>query len=267
MGLIYEKRKGIAYLTLNRPEAHNAMDSEMIVELASAWEDYRDDKELRCAIITGAGDKTFCSGADLAKLIPLYTGAKKPESEAEKKILEDPNFGMKAMLGYYELFKPVIAAVNGHALAGGFEILYGADIRVASRKAMFGLQEVKWAVFPSGGSTVRLAQQIPYAKAMEILLTGERIDAEEACRLGFVNKVVDPDRVMEEAERFARIIAKNGPLAVSAIKKSVLSCIGLPLREGIAIEAKIAAPIFATEDAREGPRAFKEKREPQYKGI
>ncbi|MFC1824778.1 enoyl-CoA hydratase/isomerase family protein [Thermodesulfobacteriota bacterium] len=268
MGLIYEKKKGIAYLILDRPEAHNAIDPETFVELASAWEDYRDDKGLRCAIITGAGDKTFCSGADLVKHIPLITGARKPESEADKKVLADQGRVINtALLRDFELYKPIIAAINGHAMAGGVEILYSTDIRVASREAKFGLQEVKWAFVPSGGSTVRLPRQMPYARAMEILLTGELIDAEEVYKLGFVNRVVDPDKVMEEAERFARTIAKNGPLAVSAIKKSVLSCIGQTLREGIAIETKIATPIFATEDAREGPRAFKEKREPQYKGI
>jgi len=266
MALIYEKRKGIAYLTLNRPEARNALDPETILELIAAWEDYRDDKDMRCAIITGAGDKAFCSGADLGKLIPLFTGAKKPESEVEKKVAQDPLVASKALLKGFELYKPVIAAVNGHAIAGGMEMLYSTDIRIAAEDAKFGLQEVKWAIFPMTGSSVKLPRQLPYARTMEILLTGELMDASEAFQFGFVNRVVPREQVMEEAERFARIIADNGPLAVTAIKKAVLANIGLTLVEGLAKEMEIAAPVFMTEDAKEGPRAFKEKRKPQYKG-
>jgi enoyl-CoA hydratase len=266
MALIYEKREGIAYLTLNRPEARNALDPETILELTGAWEDYRDDKDMRCAIITGAGDKAFCSGADLGKLIPLFTGAKKPESDVEKKVAQDPLVASKALLKGFELYKPVIAAVNGHAIAGGMEMLYSTDIRIAAEDAKFGLQEVKWAIFPMTGSSVKLPRQLPYARTMEILLTGELMDANEAFQFGFVNRVVPREQVMEEAERFARIIADNGPLAVTAIKKAVLENIGLTLAEGMAKEVEIAAPVFMTEDAKEGPRAFKEKRKPQYKG-
>ena len=264
--LIYEKKNGIAYLTLNRPEAHNAIDPEMILELASAWEDYRDDDSLRCAILTGAGEKTFCSGADLAKLIPLYSGAKKPESDADKKVIGDFTLGQKALLREFELNKPIIAAINGDAIAGGFEFLYAADIRIGSEHARFGLQEVKWAIFPMGGSSVRLPQQMPYARAMEMLLTGELINASDAYHYGFLNRVVPASQVMEEAEKFASIIAKNGPLAVTAIKKAVLSNIGLTLSQGLANELEHAMPVFMSEDVKEGPRAFKEKREPQYKG-
>lgn len=264
--LIYEKKDGIAYLTLNRPEAHNAIDPEMILELAAAWEDYRDDSRLRCAILTGAGEKSFCSGADLAKLIPLFTGAKKPETEADKKILNDSTLPNKAVLKNFELPKPVIAAVNGDAIAGGFEFLYATDIRIGSENARFGLQEVKWSIFPAGGSSVRLPQQMPYAKAMEMLLTGELITAAEAYQYGFLNRVVPASQVVHEAERFAHIIAKNGPLAVSAVKKAVLSNIGLTLSEGITNEMEYALPVFMSKDAKEGPRAFKEKREPKFKG-
>jgi enoyl-CoA hydratase len=266
MALIYEKKEGIAYLTLNRPEARNALDPETILELIAAWEDYRDDTDMRCAIITGVGDKAFCSGADLGKLIPLFTGAKKPETEVEKKVAQDPLVASKALLKGFELYKPVIAAINGHAIAGGMEMLYSTDIRIAAEDAKFGLQEVKWAIFPMTGSSVKLPRQLPYARTMEILLTGELMDANEAFQLGFVNRVVPRGQVMEEAERFARIIADNGPLAVTAIKRAVLENIGLTLTEGLAKEVEIAAPVFMTEDAKEGPRAFKEKRKPQYKG-
>lgn len=266
MALDYEKKNGIAYLTINRPEVHNAMDPETIVGLADAWEDYKKDDSLCCAIVTGAGEKSFCAGADLAKLIPLITGARKPETDADNAIRSNPMLPQKALLRDFELWKPVIAAINGHAIAGGMELVQATDIRIAAENATFGLQEVKWAIFPMGGSTVRLPRQMPFCNAMEILLTGERIDAQEALRLGFVNRVLPQDKVMEEAERVARIIADNGPLAVKAIKQSTIQNIGLTVKDGMKNEMTLAMPIFMTEDAKEGPKAFKEKRKPVYKG-
>ncbi|MCP3954286.1 MAG: crotonase/enoyl-CoA hydratase family protein [Desulfobacterales bacterium] len=266
MPLLYEKKNRIAYLTLNRPEAHNAVDPETILELVAAWEDYRDDDLMRCAIITGAGEQSFCAGADLGKLIPLFTGARQPETEADKLIQADPALSMRAFLRDFELYKPVVAAINGSAIAGGFELLYGTDIRIAAENARFGLQEVKWAVFPAGGSTVRLPRQIPYARAMEILLTGELMDADEALCCGFVNRVVPQDRVMEEAQKMAEIMVKNGPLAVANVKRAVLETSGLSYTEGLAREMELAIPVFMSRDAQEGPRAFKEKREPVFKG-
>jgi len=266
MALTVEKKDGILYLTIDRPEARNALDPETVVQLIDAWTEYRDDDALRCAIITGAGDKAFCAGADLGKLIPLFTGARKPETDVEKRVASDPQAAGKALLRDFELFKPVIAAVNGHAIAGGMEILYSTDIRVAAEDARFGLQEVKWSIFPMMGSSIKLPRQLPYARTMEILLTGELMSAQEALQLGFLNRVVPRERVMEEAERFARVIAGNGPLAVRALKKAVLAGIGLPLKEGLAKELEIGFPVFMSEDAKEGPRAFKEKRKPVFKG-
>ena len=267
MSLLYEKRNHIAYLTLNRPEAHNAVDPETVLELAAAWEDYRDDGDLRCIILTGAGHESFCAGADLAKLIPLFTGARQPETNADHQVQADPTIAMRAFLRDFDLFKPVVAAVNGNAIAGGFELLYAADIRVASENARFGLQEVKWSVFPAGGSTVRLPRQMPYARAMEMLLTGELIDARQALQWGFVNRVVGQDRLMEAAQKYAEIIARNGPLAVRNVKKAVLESTGMPLKEGLNREMELAVPVFMSRDAQEGPRAFKEKREPVFKGT
>ncbi len=266
MALIYEKKDGIAYLTFNRPEARNALDPQTILDLISAWDDYREDKDMRCAILTGTGDKVFCAGADLGLLIPLMTGARKPETEADRLVVEDPRAAAKAMLRDADLFKPIIAAINGHAIAGGMEILYATDIRIAAEGAKFGVQEVKWSLFPAMGSSIKLPLQIPYARAMELLLTGELMDAEEALQLGFVNRVVPKGQVVEEAERIARIIADNGPIAVTAIKRSAVENFGKPVPEGLASEMRLAAPVFASEDAKEGPRAFKEKRKPQFKG-
>lgn len=266
MALIYEKRDHVAYLTLNRPEAHNALDPATVLELLAAWEDFRDDAAMRCAVLTGAGEASFCAGADLATLIPLFTGARQPQDEIERKVQTDPTIAMRAILRDLHLDKPVVAAVNGNAIAGGMELLYATDIRVAADTARFGLQEVRWSIFPMGGSTVRLPRQVPYARAMEILLTGEPIDAATALEIGLVNRVVPPGRVLEEADRFARRIAANGPLAVAAVKRAVRSGIGRPLKEGLAKEMELAIPVFMSEDAKEGPRAFKEKRPPVFRG-
>ncbi|MBC2710301.1 MAG: enoyl-CoA hydratase/isomerase family protein [Desulfosarcina sp.] len=266
MALIYEKKNHIAYITLNRPEAHNAIDPETVIELVDAWQDFSEDKEIRCAILTGAGDQSFCAGADLGKLIPLWTGARKPETEADKKVQANPMLAQNALLRDFPMTKPVIAAINGNAIAGGFEILYNTDIRVAAENARFGLQEVKWSIVPAGGSTVHLTRQIPYARAMEILLTGELIDARQALAYGFVNQVVPRNKVMETAERYADTIAKNGPLAVAAVKQAVQENSGKDVKAALAREMELSIPVFLSRDAREGPRAFKEKREPIYKG-
>lgn len=265
--VLFEKKNHIAYITLNRPEVHNALDFEMGALLNDIWDEVNRDKSIRCAILTGAGEKTFCSGADLSKATTLFNGSRPPANDYERKILEDGEFRYTAVLRKPRVFKPIIAAINGSAIAGGMEFLYATDIRVASNKAKFGLQEVKWAVFPSGGSTVKIPMHFSYARAMEILLTGELITAETALEWGFLNKVVEPDQVMMEAEAYAEKIAKNGPLAVSAVKESVLAAAGRPLMEALDIEHHIAeSQVMGTKDSQEGPRAFKEKREPNYIG-
>ena len=266
MKVLFEKKGNIAYITLNRPEKHNALDIDMGKLLLEAWEEYRDDENLRCAILTANG-KSFCSGADLARITPLFTGAKKPQNEYERRLVEEPEYRGIAMILKGWLYKPVVAAINGSAIAGGMELLYATDIRVASSEAKFGLQEVKWAVFPSEGSSVKLPQQMTYCQAMEMMLTGELISAEKALEYGFINKIVAPENLIEEAERYAHIIAKNGPLAVAAVKESVLKTWGLPLQEALKIEREIVElRVHGSKDAQEGPKAFKEKRPPVYKG-
>ena len=265
-GVIREERDGILTLTINRPEARNAIDPEVAVSLGECFRAYAEDGALRCAIITGAGNDAFCAGADLARTIPLYTGARKPEDEGDEKLLADPTLFQWALLRGVELFKPVIAKVNGYCIAGGMEMMQGTDIRVAAKHASFALQEPKWGLFPGGGSTIRLPQQIPYCKAMEILLTGERLMAEEALQWGIVNYVVPASQLAAKVESIARVIAENGPLAVRKIKESVVRNMGLPLAEALAKEPEYAMPVFASQDAKEGPRAFKEKRKPRFEG-
>jgi enoyl-CoA hydratase len=262
----YEKEGAIARITFDRPEVRNALDPEAIVRLAEAWRDFAADPTLRVAIVTGAGSESFCSGADLSRLIPLFTGARAPEDEWDRRLFEEPPLLQRALLRDFELYKPVVAAVNGHCIAGGMELLQATDVRIASASATFGLQEAKWGLFPGSGSTVRLPRQVPYCVAMELLLTGERISAEEAWRVGLVNRVVSPERVLPEAERVARILADNGPLAVRKIKEAVLRTWGRSLREALDLELRLASEVFASRDAREGPRAFREKRKPVFHG-
>lgn len=263
--LLYEKRDNIAYLTLNRPERKNAINAEMMCRLADAWLDYEADDALRCAILTGMGD-TFTAGADLGDLIPLLTKAKEPSDDWGRRFMGDPmGISGKAILSDHYVYKPIIMAVNGVALAGGTEILHPADIRLAVPTAVFGLPEVKRAIFP-GASLARLPRSIPYAKAMEMLLTGEPMPAEEAYRIGWINEIVEPERLMARAEEYARVIAGNGPVSVRSIKEGVIRTSGMPLAEARKIEKELARRVGKTEDAREGPRAFMEKRAPVYKG-
>lgn len=265
--LLYEKRDGVAYITLNRPEKRNAITPEMMVRLADAWQDYRDDDEMRCAILTGAGDQSFTAGADLTTVIPLLTKAKEPENEWEEKFMSDPmGIGGIALLTEFELYKPVIVAVNGSALGGGTEILHPCDIRLAAPHVMFGLTEVKRALFP-GASIAKLPRHIPYCKAMEILLVGDGITAEEAHRIGLINYIVPGDQLMAKAKEFADKIAENGPVSVRKIKEGVIRTSGLTLAEARQIEKELAREVGKTKDAREGPKAFMEKRKPNYIGA
>ncbi len=264
--VLYEKSGGIAVVTMNRPEVRNAINAEMLCRLADAWQQVNDDPEVRVAILTGAGDKAFCAGADLDKLVRMMQGLRPPETEFDERIKNDYSIIYKGLLRNYQVTKPIIAAVRGFCVAGGTEILSCTDIRIAGDDARFGLAEVKWSLFPMGGSTVRLPRQISYCNAMEILLTGEQLSAERALQMGLINKVVPPDQVMPEARRYAGIINSNGPLAVQAVKRSVLAGLGLPPEQALEKEMEIGIPVSMSEDCKEGTKAFKEKRKPVFKG-
>jgi enoyl-CoA hydratase len=265
--LLYEKKDGIAYITLNRPDKHNAIDPEMAVRLADAWQDYNQDGGLRVAIITGAGDKSFSAGADLGRLIPLLLGNRGPEDEWDRRFAEDNYKVFRiALLKEFDLYKPVIAAVNGFCLAGGAELLQTTDIRIAAETARFGLPEVTRAIAPAEVSLTLLPRQVPFCKAMEMLLVGDAIDAGEAWRIGLVNYVVPPREVLPKAEALARKIADNGPLAVRLIKQTVLQASGVPIATGHKLSENARYRLGASEDAKEGPKAFVEKRKPVYRG-
>lgn len=255
----------VALVRLNRPEARNAINPQMVVRLVEIWRELRADHGVRVIVVTGTGS-CFCAGADLGELAPLLSGAKTPVTPADMAVAADNSLIFQAVLRDFDTEKPVIAAINGHAIAGGMEMVQGTDIRVAVPGARIGVQEVKWAIFPAGGSSVRIPQQMPFAKAMELLLTGDTITSEEALAYGFLNYVVPPEELLPKAMEIAQKIAANGPVAVKAIRASARACLGLPEKEALALEMKLAMPVFETEDAREGPRAFMEKRQPVYKG-
>lgn len=264
--LLYEKEGHVATLTMNRPEVRNALNAEMLCRLADAWQDVNDDPEIRVAILAGAGEQAFCAGADLDRLVRMMQGLRPAETEYDARIVADFQVIFKGLLRNFEVTKPVVAAVKGFCVAGGIEILGTTDIRIAAADAIFALAEVKHGLFPMGGSTVRLPRQLPYCQAMEILLMGEQFSAAEALRVGLVNRVVPAADVLGEARRCADVIAANGPLAVQAVKRSVLAALGRPTKEALEIEMEIGVPISSTADAKEGTRAFKEKRKPVFQG-
>jgi len=257
--LLFEVDGHVATVTMNRPEARNAWSLELMARMADAWDEIDGNDEIRVAILTGAGG-TFCSGADL-KLMHTDQSA----NPWHARFRDDPGLHWKTMLRSYRLKKPLIAAVEGYALGGGTEILQCTDLRVAGKSAVFGLTEAAMGLFPLGGSTVRLRRQIPHTAAMEMLLTGRRVTAQEALAWGLIGRIVDDGDTLGSAHELAAMIAKNGPIAVQAIKRSVLESEFLPEQEALAKELEIGQPVFKTQDAREGPRAFAEKRQPEFK--
>ena len=263
--LLIERDERLLTLTMNRPEAKNAMNPEMLCRLADAWEQANRDDDIRVVILTGS-DTAFCAGADLDKLVSKMMQRTPAENEFEQRCLDNPGVIFQGLLRGYRLSKPLIAAVEGPCIAGGTEILQTTDIRVAGEGATFGISEVRWGLFPQGGSTVRLRRQIPYTWAMEMLLTGDHYPAADALRMGLIGRVVPNGQALATAREIAARIAANGPVAVRKIKQSVQETEYFPEKEALDIEFRLGMEVYATEDAREGPRAFKEKRTPQFKG-
>jgi len=263
--LLAEKDGHILTVTINRPEKKNAVNAEVLCGLSDAWHRLDEEDDLRVAILTGAGGN-FCAGMDLAVIGKLSSGAP-PENEFEERLKKDASIIFDGWLKTYRPTKPVIAAVEGFALAGGTEILQGTEIRVAAQSARFGVTEVQRGLFPMAGSTVRLPRQIPYTVAAEMLLAGTDYGAAECLAFGLIGHVVPDGEALAKAREIAERIAANGPLAVKAILRSMRETAGMP--ESDAFEQKemaIGIPVFSSEDAREGPRAFLEKRKPEFKG-
>jgi enoyl-CoA hydratase len=264
--LLYEKHGEIALITINRLEARNAISPEVACRLADAFTDFAEDSALRVAILTGTGERAFCSGGDLGLTLPLMTGARAPETEWDHRLLREPEVMSRSALRDWELNKPIIAAINGACMAGGLETVLATDIRIAADHATFALPEVKRGLIPFAGSIVRLPRQVSYCMAMEMLLVGDAMDATTALQAGLVNRVVPADQLMDTAWSLARKIAANGPFAVQQVKQTVLASSGRTLVEGYALEDAAKEAVMATEDAREGPRAFMEKRPARFRG-
>jgi enoyl-CoA hydratase len=265
MAILIRRDGLVATVAMADAQALNALSVVDVRGLAAAWDELEADPGVRVVVLTGEGERAFCSGANLKDFIPLLTEdlRKRPDPVAA---FREMDFLHRAFLKPQQLSKPLIAAVNGICFAGGMELLQACDIRVAVNDAVFSLQEPRWGLFPAGGSTVRLPRQIPFAWAMEILLTGGRLTAPQAVAVGLINRAVPRAELGPTVQNLAEQIAANGPLAVRAIKRSALDCLDLPLSQAFAEELRWAAPVFVSEDAREGPRAFAEKRPPDFQG-
>ncbi|MCK9517647.1 MAG: enoyl-CoA hydratase-related protein [Dehalococcoidia bacterium] len=252
--ILYEKKDQVAVITINRPDALNSINAQASSEMLEAWEDFRDDPNLRVAILTGTGEKAFSTGMDL---VATASG-------------ENQFAGRPAPFGGFTkrlpIYKPIIAAINGYCLAGGLELALTCDIRIATPDSRFGLPEVRWAIMPGAGGTQRLPRAIPQAWANYMILTAEQIDAETASQIGLISHVVPREELMDRAFQIANVICERGPLAVRTAKEAILRGQDMPLDHAMAYEDVLLARLFATEDAKEGPRAFAEKRKPEYKG-
>jgi enoyl-CoA hydratase/carnithine racemase len=257
--ILYDQEGHLALITINRPDRLNAIDPQTSYELHAAFCDFRDNDGLWVAILTGAGEKAFSTGNDLVAMAEMMSGEGRDLGEMGR-----ATFG--GITRNFECWKPIIAAINGYCLAGGLEIAASCDLRVAAEHAQFGVPEVTRAIIPGASGTQRLPRMLPKGIALELLLTGGRFDAQWALRYGLVNHVVPADQVLPKAREIAEAICRNGPLAVRAAKESAIRGLDMTFEEGLKQEVEFSRRVLASEDAREGPLAFAQKRQPEYKG-
>ncbi|MAU39748.1 MAG: enoyl-CoA hydratase [Actinobacteria bacterium] len=260
---IVDIRNHVMTVTLNRPKRMNAISGPMIVRMYDAFVEASVNEDIRCIIVTGA-EGNFTSGADLKAMSGDADDAD-TGIDMRARSQEDPEIHWKGLLRSYRPTKPLIAAVEGVAIAGGTEILQAMDIRIAGESAKFGISEARWSLYPMGGSAVRLPRQIPYTVAAELLLTGKHISAQEAKDIGLIGHVVPDGQALAKAFEIAELIAENGPLAVEAILKTLHETNGMTETEALAYEYDYGWAVFASEDAKEGPKAFSQKRKPDFK--
>jgi enoyl-CoA hydratase len=257
----------VVLVTIDRPERRNSLDMFHFRDLAAAWKEVRYDDDVWCAVITGV-ERNFMAGADLKDYMPQVTALFEEISRGEVTEIDGCRLddALRAVLRDTKLYKPIIAAINGPCVAGGMEMLGGIDIRVATEHASFGVMEPKRGLFAGGGTTARLPRQLAFPAAMEFLLTAEAFPASRALELGLINEIVAEDELLDRAFDWARRITVNAPVAVQATKESVLRGLNTTLGEAYAIEEELSKRVFATDDAKEGPKAFAEKRTPDWQG-
>jgi len=260
--VLTEQDGHVLTVTLNRPARRNSLTISGLSRLADIWSEAADDTGIRVVVLTGA-EGSFCAGMDLRG---MAGESDDEDAAATERAKTDPGFVYRGLLKTGRMNKPVIAAVEGNAIAGGMELLLGTDIRVAGEGARFGLSEVRWALYPAGGGVVRLSRQIPYPAAVDIMLTGRHIDTTEAVQLGLIGHIVADGKSLETARQIAATIAANGPLAVEAVVRTLRETAAMSEEEAFAFEQPHIAAVFGSEDAKEGPRAFAEKRAPVFHG-
>jgi enoyl-CoA hydratase len=258
---------GVAEVTLNRPEKMNALTPEMICRMADAWDAIQADPLIRVAILTSTGDRAFSAGADLGRLTTLLTRSREPEDEYDDRLRAEPKLLNRAMLRGTTVTTPVIAAAKGAIVGGGMEMLLACDLRVISEESRLGLTEVKRGLIPAAGGVARIGRQVSAAHAAEILLVGDKIDAATAYRMGLVNRVVPTDQVLTVARDLASAMSENGPLAMRAAKETMTRSSGIPLADAFGVEDEVIKGVLRSKDAREGSRAFMEKRRPNFTGT
>jgi E-phenylitaconyl-CoA hydratase len=261
-----ERHDRTLVVRIDRPDALNALDPESMITLNAVMREFRDDPELFVAVITGAGDRAFCTGADLKRTLPTEVSFAEAYFQPYRHSVEAGHYVRALTLSELDIPKPLIAAVNGHALGGGAEIALDCDVRIASDNATFGLPEARWGSVPAVGGVSKILRAVPRAVAMQMLLTGDRIDATEAYRVGLVSEVVSPDRLLDRALELAGRIAANGPLAVRSIKTLATRTEDLPLSRSIELEQLLWGVLRDTHDRVEGRTAFAERRQPNYQG-
>ena len=255
----------VALVTLDRPQKANSLDPGMLCDLGNAWRELAEDGEVRAIVLTGAGDRVFCSGMDMTTTIPVSQALARGE-RVDERSFEGLRNVQTALLAGFDLGKPLVCAINGHARAGGFDLMLASELRYAVPEATFALEEVALGLYPTGNATVALPRQIGWVHAHDLLLTARPIDAEQALAIGLLNGIVPREELLAAAFEAADAMARNAPLAVQATRAGVRELLALPLDEAWKRQEELGRPLRTTEDAREAQRAFVERRAPLFTG-